>query len=308
MFELKKRYSLNLSTELVSGLIVPNLSAVSQSLPQLNTSVNLTPDVYLGDVDLSENETRISTGGGDVSYRTIGRELIGDSKLLSEYGTEGSFATWNVGNGTYQITYSIYTGETDKYQDSLYFFNGEDIELIGGREFATIQKAKTRWISEEITTKVEVVNGKLTLIAMDTEDKSGTTQFRLTSIQKVDEITGLLVVESDNESVTTSHYQDEEHTGAYGDATTGKFLCDKVDYYEISPLEDEAIEGVIEAQTAGIQVNVKSSVRTPDNFTLAAGETKKLNYTEAVTLEIQPQENNTGAHILYAISFDSVPR
>ena len=146
--------------------------------------LSLLPDMYGGDIDFKENETRISTGTGDKLTETLNKELGID---LSEYGTEGSYCIWeNLTNGKYEITYSIYSSEDNPDNDKLYYFDGTSINVLDARNSAnSTNNSGTRFISKEITKEIEVINNKLTLIAMDTVDKSGTTQFKITRIESV---------------------------------------------------------------------------------------------------------------------------
>lgn len=150
------------------------------------TPISLMPDNYLGDVDFYEQQTRINNGSGDRAVSTLSRELDID---LSMYGTEGSYATWEgLENGIYEITYSLYASENDFNHDNIYFYDGSNLNLFDSRSSATIQSSATRWISETITQQVEVAEGKLTFITLDTVDKSGTTQLRINGIERVDDL------------------------------------------------------------------------------------------------------------------------
>ncbi|MDJ0596476.1 MAG: hypothetical protein QNJ72_42000 [Pleurocapsa sp. MO_226.B13] len=90
--------------------------------------IELAPTTYLGDVDLKDGYTSIGTGSGDkpngmASLRamsTLSLELTGDKpdgmaslRNTLDLGTEGSLAKWEVENGTYEITYKVYSSEDE---------------------------------------------------------------------------------------------------------------------------------------------------------------------------------------------------
>ena len=98
--------------------IISNLNKTDDLAYTPPIRLNLIPDMYSGDIDFKENETRINTGTGDKSVETLSEKLGID---LSEYGTEGSYAIWeNLTNGKYEITYSIYSSEDEPNNDKLY--------------------------------------------------------------------------------------------------------------------------------------------------------------------------------------------
>ena len=164
--------------------IISNLNKTDDLAYTPPIRLNLIPDMYSGDIDFKENETRINTGTGDKSVETLSEKLGID---LSEYGTEGSYAIWeNLTNGKYEITYSIYSSEDEPNNDKIYYFNGTNVTLLDARLSANLtNNSGTRFSSEIMTKEIEVINNKLTLIAMDTADKSGTTQFKITRIESV---------------------------------------------------------------------------------------------------------------------------
>jgi hypothetical protein len=185
--------------------------------------INLTPDVIKGDVDLISNgteitQTQISTGTGDVALSTISRDLTGNSSTFSGLGTEGSYGIWNVENGVYEITYSLYTSEADTNQDIIYSFDGSTLAPIATRSEATIVNSSTTFISESKTVQVQVTNGQLTIVSLDTGDTSGTTQFRINNIERVGDLPeepnyGIIETTELGENVTyTSWNWDESET------------------------------------------------------------------------------------------------
>ena len=65
------------------------------------TPITLIPTASLGDVDSLDGYTSIGTGSGDRAMSTLSLELTGDKNTLN-LGTEGSYASWEVENGTYE--------------------------------------------------------------------------------------------------------------------------------------------------------------------------------------------------------------
>ncbi len=147
--------------------------------------ITLTPDTFLGDVDFYPKETRINSGTGDLAVSTLSSELGID---LSGLGTEGSYGTWNLDNGIYEITYSLYASENDFNHDKIYYYDGDELTLFAERNQATIKSSATRWISESTTQTVKVLEGELTFITLDTVDKSGTLQLRVNKIERIGDL------------------------------------------------------------------------------------------------------------------------
>ena len=150
--------------------------------------IDIAPDVLTGDINLKDAYTGIATGTGDRAISTLGTELLGDRDALTDYGTEGSYAKWTgLDNGTYEVTWSLYASENDFDRDAVYFWDGSSAELLATRADATIQSSATRWISDRITSTFDVTSGELGFLALDELDKSGTTEMRIYSIEKVGE-------------------------------------------------------------------------------------------------------------------------
>ena len=162
---------------------IGQLTKVSELDYPAPVPIALIPDQQLGDVDLYSQQTRIGTGKGDRAISTLSRELEVDLRGL---GTEGSYATWNVENGIYQVTYQVYTREEDR--DEIYFFDGLEVSLLASSDEATRPKTSNRFVSEWKNTEVKVTNQELTLIALDTVDQSGTTQLRISSLERIDNL------------------------------------------------------------------------------------------------------------------------
>ncbi len=76
---------------------------------------------------------------------------------------------------------------------TIYFYDGANLGLFDSRSSATIQSSATRWISDWQTVEVEVTKSELTFVALDTADKSGTTQLRIGGIERI----GALLEEPD---------------------------------------------------------------------------------------------------------------
>ncbi|MBE9039376.1 hypothetical protein IQ235_01015 [Oscillatoriales cyanobacterium LEGE 11467] len=148
--------------------------------------IDIAPDILTGDINLKDGYTGIATGTGDRAISTLGTELTGDRDALTDYGTEGSYAKWTgLDNGTYEVTWSLYASENDFDRDAVYFWDGSEAQPLATRADATIQSSATRWISDRTTSTFDVTNGELGFLALDELDKSGTTEMRIYSIEKV---------------------------------------------------------------------------------------------------------------------------
>ena len=148
--------------------------------------IEITPDILTGDVNLKDGYTGVATGTGDRAISTISEELTGDGDALAAYGTEGSYAKWmGLENGTYEVIWSLYASENDVERDAIYFWDGSTAQPLATRADATIQSSATRWISDRITSTFDVTGGELGFLALDELDKSGTTEMRIYSIEKV---------------------------------------------------------------------------------------------------------------------------
>lgn len=148
------------------------------------TQIDLQPDLLLGDIDIKDGYTSIGTGGGDRAISTLSQELGID---LSGMGTEGSFATWNLENGMYEVTWKIYQTEDQRSRDRVLLWDGNQLEFFADGS-QSVQTSATRYQTDWVTTEVQVTNGELTFVAMDEVDKSGTTQLRIRSIEKTSDI------------------------------------------------------------------------------------------------------------------------
>ena len=147
------------------------------------TPITLTPTFLLGDVDLKDGYTSIGTGGGDRAMSSLSLELTGDRNALN-LGTEGSLARWEVENGTYEVTYKVYSSEDQSDRDKIYYWEDGVMEILAERSQA-IQTSATRYQTDWMTSEVEVRDGQLTFMAVDEVDKSGTTQLRIRGIEKI---------------------------------------------------------------------------------------------------------------------------
>ncbi len=153
-----------------------------EALPyEAPVAIGLNPDYLLGDIDIKDGYTSIGTGTGDRAVSTLSQELGID---LSDLGTEGSLATWNLENGIYELTWKVYQSEDQRDRDKIYLFDGNELQFFAdGSE--SVQTSATRYQTDWVTTEVEVTNGELTFLALDEIDKSGTTQLRIQSLERV---------------------------------------------------------------------------------------------------------------------------
>ena len=155
----------------------------------------MNPDYLLGDIDIKDGYTSIGTGTGDRAISTLSQELGID---LSGMGTEGSIASWNLENGIYELTYKIYQSEDQRDRDKVYLFDGNELQFFADGQEA-VQTSATRYQTDWTTTEVEVTNGQLTFLALDEVDKSGTTQLRINSLERIGSLVEPVIEESNSE-------------------------------------------------------------------------------------------------------------
>jgi hypothetical protein len=152
------------------------------------------PSFQLGDIKTREQngeitQLRITTGTYDRAVSTIARNLAGHYQAFDSYGTEGSYAVWSeLPDGTYEITWDIYTGESNPEEDAFFYWNGFELKEIGTRSLATNPNSTgSRWTSDIISTQVEVRGGEMTFVALDQGDKTGSSEMRINNIELVEE-------------------------------------------------------------------------------------------------------------------------
>ncbi len=167
-----------------------------EALPyEAPVAIGLNPDYLLGDIDIKDGYTSIGTGTGDRAISTLSQELGID---LSGLGTEGSLATWNLENGIYELSWKVYQSEDQRDRDKVYLWDGNELQFFADGLDA-VQTSATRYQTDWVTTEVEVTNGQLTFLALDEVDKSGTTQLRINSLERIGSLAEPeLVIEEDN--------------------------------------------------------------------------------------------------------------
>lgn len=172
-----------------SNIKIHDLQKTSDLTYKAPVVMDLNTDNYLGDVRFKDNYTSITTGGKDRAISSLSKWL---ELPIDNLGTEGSGAIWgDLEAGEYEITWQVYTGENDFNNDVFYWWNGSEVQELTTRAIATNQRSKTRWDSIQNTTKLTIDNGKLGFLALDTDDKSGTSELRISRIEKVKDISFL---------------------------------------------------------------------------------------------------------------------
>jgi hypothetical protein len=173
---------------------ISNIEKVGELNYEVPVQIKLIPDNSLGDVDIYSTETRIVTGTSSRSLKTISDSLEID---VNDLGNEGSFATWNVENGTYSLEYYLRTSESNPDNDKIYQLDDLTSVLLAERSEADLQSGTSLFISETKTKQVRVNNGKLTILAVDTGvntdpitgeqtvNKTGTTAICITKIERI---------------------------------------------------------------------------------------------------------------------------
>lgn len=150
--------------------------------------VSLIPTITVGDVKI-ENICRITTGTNSRAMSTLSLELTGDRSLLNDYGIEGSLANWlNLEPGIYEVKWKLHTAEDETIKDAVYIWVSNQLTLLGDRSLATNQVSSTRFESDWIVTEIEVYDGQLGFVAVDTGDGTGTTELRISGIERVAEL------------------------------------------------------------------------------------------------------------------------
>lgn len=156
--------------------------------------IDLQPSTLYGDINVKDRYIGVATGGGDKSIRTMARDDIIESDPLFldpwiSNATEGSIAKWeNLDNGLYDVTGYIFTTENDINHDVIGYWKDDQFHTLIERSQATTQLSRTRFRSDTQTHQIEVNDGKLTLLALDTYDKTGTTEFRVQRIERVSDL------------------------------------------------------------------------------------------------------------------------
>ncbi len=169
------------STTGTTEFTINNFDYLEELPYEAPVQIDLNPDYLLGDIDIKDDYTSIGTGTGDRAISTLSQELGID---LSDMGTEGSIASWDVENGIYELTWKIYQTEDQRARDKVYFWDGKELQFFADGQQA-VQTSATRYQTDWVTTEVEVTNGELTFVALDEIDKVGTTQLRIREIERV---------------------------------------------------------------------------------------------------------------------------
>ena len=202
---------------------------VTQSSQNLVTQVAR----HYGDVEVRLPGLKLGTGTGDRALSTLIDHLGLDEGDIT--GEEGSYAVYgNLDPAVYKLTW---TKEGDD-RDKVYAYNGRAIvELTGG------------------TATIEIPYGYLNLIAVDTETKTGTTDFTFTDFKKVGELDFVpevlnlkertIAIEGRGEALTTYLYV-STGTGDYATSTLSNRMGWGSDL-----LEEYGVEGSI------ARINVK---------------------------------------------------
>ncbi len=160
---------------------------------QFNTSLMLDPSVLYGDINLKGGYLGIATGRGDRSIKRMAKDDIieSDPNLFDPWlpdAKEGSIARWEgLENGTYAVTGYLVSRERTLSQDSFGYWQDDVYHELLTRADATQRVRRNLYQSQEQTFEIEVTDGKLTLLTLDTGDKGGTTEFRLTGLEFLDD-------------------------------------------------------------------------------------------------------------------------
>jgi hypothetical protein len=167
-----------------SEFTVKNLTRTGDITFTPTKPVSKRPDASGGNVYPYDNYFKLKTGKGSLPCdATFPYELPAD---LTD-AVEGSWAEWNLDDGTYEVTYLIRSSDDTLTNDKMYWFDGTEVlTLLDTRESATIVNEKgTIWKSDgEFTKEITIAGGKLGFVCLDTGDDGGTTELRITNIKK----------------------------------------------------------------------------------------------------------------------------
>ncbi|MCT7977632.1 hypothetical protein [Laspinema olomoucense] len=159
------------------------------------------PDNFIGSAGYNEPYGWANTGTGDRAASTL-NSFLGFSDPVIQQGaqdaegwlipTNGSLIQYNVVPGVYRIIWELISSESEPTRDGFFIWNGSELSVGGRRSLCTNQVTTTRFSSGRITTELSVF-GPLAFIAVDTETTSGTTEIRIHRLEKIGEITGMII-------------------------------------------------------------------------------------------------------------------
>ncbi|EKU97104.1 hypothetical protein Lepto7375DRAFT_0974 [Leptolyngbya sp. PCC 7375] len=159
---------------------INRIAELAYEAPQV---ITLAASDVLGDIRFKEGYTSITTGSKDRAVSTVSEWMGRD---LSALGTEGSGAMWtDLRPGRYELTWQVYASEDDAERDAFYLWDGEGLQEFATRAIATHQRSATRWDSEWVTTTIDIYGNELGFIGLDTVDKSGTSELRVSLLERV---------------------------------------------------------------------------------------------------------------------------
>ncbi|MCT7971142.1 hypothetical protein [Laspinema olomoucense] len=172
-----------------TNFTISNLQYITELPYLVPEPISLIPTITLGDVKIEESVTRITNSTGSRAISTLSQALTGDRNQLTEYGTEGSFGLWqNLLPGIYEIKLQISTAELDGNKDAVYAWVDRNLLLFAHPQQANRPLSPTRKISPMLTTQLRVETPEMGFIAVDTVDKTGTTELLIHRIERIAEI------------------------------------------------------------------------------------------------------------------------
>lgn len=162
---------------------ISRIAELAYDAPQV---ITLAADNVLGDIRFREGYTAITTGSKDRALSTVA-DWVGQD--LAGLGTEGSGAAWTgLESGRYEVTWQVYASEDDADRDAFYLWDGSGLSEFTTRAIATNQRSATRWDSEWVTTTVDIYGDTLGFMGLDTVDKSGTSELRISLLERVGDV------------------------------------------------------------------------------------------------------------------------
>ena len=243
----------------------------------------LTFQSSLGRVSSNKNYAIISTGTGSRSFKTIVNELnLGNQPAIVDGDfTEGGYGTWELENGKYRLTYQLKTSDKVNLDSSFLKNNGELVKLVDTSS-ATIQYSKSQNISEEMVIEVDVNNGKLTPVILDSETKTGSSEIKFTLLE-------LLELFEENVINNYSYYDSDFGILAIKYTLPVSTSTIKLDFDgDANPFDTnnpELITGFINGLKSNVIVNSESSDKVEFNL--------GLGYPEGTVVEFVINNVNT---------------
>ncbi len=135
--------------------------------------LDLTFEDSLGNVQTIDGEVVLSTATGAVSFNTVNKIV----KLSEILHTEGSYVRKDLPNGRYRLTYRV-TKKDENSSDTAYIYTQGKPDVL----FISTNVE----LDVEYTLEFEVKERFLVISVLDSYDKNGTTEFRVSRLEELE--------------------------------------------------------------------------------------------------------------------------